>query len=160
MAFKSSQLCVTGLHLVALLLSPLAAVCAVQPPVKPPPQPAARTTLFKQIPGDTGVWRREPFRSVPDSKKPSAVHDNAKFAALPGMPPKAGIDTTPDLVLQGIMKSGEHYYAIINGRTVKAGDHIGSSTITRIDRYRATIKDSTGIHILDIYQGRINRGTP
>lgn len=162
MASKLPTLCVMGVILAVAQFSPLATVCAVQTPAMPAQQSAAvKTTLFKQTPEDTGTWRREPFRNVPDAKTTSTtVPGKTKSGSLPGILSKSGINPAPELVLQGIMKSGEHYYAIINGRTVKAGDHIGAYTISRIDRHRTTVKDSTGSYILDIYQGRINRGTP
>lgn len=57
------------------------------------------------------------------------------------------------------MKSNKHYYAIINGRTVKRGDHIGDWTIAEISRYRVTMRREKEKQIHDIYQGRIDRGT-
>jgi hypothetical protein len=57
------------------------------------------------------------------------------------------------------MKSNNHYYAIINGRTVKPGDKVDGWSIAEISRYRVTIRRDKEKQIYDIYQGKIDRGT-
>lgn len=69
------------------------------------------------------------------------------------------MEASSDLVLQGIMKINRHYYAVINGRTVKSGDHVDGWTIAGIRRYRITVRREKEQRIYDIYQGRIDRGT-
>jgi hypothetical protein len=114
-------------------------------------QPAAigqeRTTQLKSIPEDTVAWKREPFRSSGTAKR-------ATNSPLP--PGSAG--ATSDLALQGIMKSNKRYYAIINGRTVKAGDQVDGWTVVEIGHYRVTVRRDSEMHIYDIYQGRMDRG--
>lgn len=101
-------------------------------------------TSWKTIPEDSTSWRREPFKT-PDTLKLS-----------PGVQTKQG---SLDLALQGILKSNKHYYAIVNGRTVKTGDRIDGWTITEISRYRVIVRQENEKQIFDIYQGRIDRGS-
>jgi hypothetical protein len=103
---------------------------------------------LKTIPGDTASWRREPFKSP-------AITDHITAPSVKHSP--AG--TSPDLDLQGIMMSNHHNYAIINGRSVKRGDHINEWTVTDISRRRVTLRREKEKRIYDIYQGRIDRGT-
>jgi hypothetical protein len=98
---------------------------------------------WKSIPEDSAYWHREPFNTKKDIKQlggPAAKQDS------------------PDFALQGIMKSNKHYYAIINGRTVKPGDQIDGWKIAEISRYRVTLRHEKETQIFDIYQGKINRG--
>lgn len=72
---------------------------------------------------------------------------------------RGALETSSELSLQGIMKINRHYYAIINGRTVKTGDQIDGWTVAKIKRYQVTIRREKEKQIYDIYQGRIDRGT-
>jgi len=56
------------------------------------------------------------------------------------------------------MKINKHYYAIINGRTIKPGDRIDGWTIAEISRFRVTLRREKEKQIFDIYQGKIDRG--
>jgi len=106
------------------------------------------SSQWKSIPEDSTSWQREPFKSL-EQLTPGKAH-----------PDKQGIArTSPDLALQGIMMSNRHYYAIINGRTVKAGDKIEGWNIAEISRYRVTLRREKEKQIYDIYQGKIDRGT-
>lgn len=115
------------------------------------PAPIGHTSVpkWESTPEDTSPWRREPIRS------PSAPNKH-----IPGQLLKLGSSGEPaDFVLQGIMKSNKSYFAIINGRTVKPGDHIEGWTIADISRYRVTVQRAKEKQIYDIYQGKIDRGT-
>jgi len=105
-------------------------------------------TQWKSIPEDSTPWRREPFKSV----------ESLKHESRPSVKQRP-VEASADLVLQGIMKSSRRYYAIINGRTVKPGDHIEGWTIAEISRHRVTLRREKEKQIYDIYQGRIDRGT-
>jgi hypothetical protein len=113
--------------------------------------PAAPTTASKAAPSwksepeDPHGWAREPFKKIEVSKTPSGMQVSS-----------AGVD---DITIQGIMKIDKHYYAIINGRTVKTGDRIDEWAITKISRHRVTVRREKEQQTFDIYQGRINRGT-
>lgn len=104
---------------------------------------------WESIPEDTSSWRREPFKSSAPAKQ------------APGGPAakQLSLIASPELALHGIMKIDKHYYAIINGRTVKPGDVIDGWTITEISHNRVTIRHAKEKKIYDIYQGRIDRGT-
>jgi hypothetical protein len=104
---------------------------------------------WKSIPEDSTSWRREPFKNNEASKK--ITGSSAKPASIGA--------ASPELALSGIMKNNKHYYAIINGRTVKPGDHVDEWTIAEISRYRVTMRRQKEKQIYDIYQGRIDRGT-
>lgn len=116
------------------------------------PDRAAHTTQWKSIPQDSSSWRREPFKSTVESKRLAAV-------PIKQIPQSSLATSSPDLALQGIMKSNQHYYAIINNRTVKPGEQIEGWTIAEISRYRVTIHREKEKQMYDIYQGRIDRGT-
>lgn len=107
------------------------------------------TAQLKSIPEDSNAWRREPFKSPEEST----------HVAPPPAAKQGSTGASTDLALQGILKSSKHYYAIINGRTVKSGDHIEGWTIAEINRYRVTVRRQKEKQIYDIYQGRIDRGT-
>jgi hypothetical protein len=102
---------------------------------------------WKTIPEDSTRWRREPFKS---SESPKDVPKSPVTQRIAG--------ESSDLSLQGIMTSNKHYYAIINGRTVKPGDHIDGWTIADISRQRVTVKREKEKQIYDIYKGRLDRG--
>jgi hypothetical protein len=107
-----------------------------------------KNSQWKSIPEDSTSWQREPFKNL----EPAALGK--------GTSANQGISrTSPDLALQGIMKSNNHYYAIINGRTVKPGDKVDGWSIAEISRYRVTIRRDKEKQIYDIYQGKIDRGT-
>jgi hypothetical protein len=106
------------------------------------------TAQWKPIQEDSTPWQREPFKNL-DS-----------LARLPGQPAKQGFTgASPDFALHGIMKSRKHFYAIINGRTVKSGDSIDGWSVAEISRYRVTLRREKEKQVYDIYQGRIDRGT-
>lgn len=115
------------------------------------PAPAGHVpvTQWQAIPEDSVTWHREPFKTPEASKQITAGLSSAHNV----------IATSPELALQGILKSNKHFHAIINGRTVKSGDHIEGWTIADISRYRVIVRRDKEKHIFDIYQGRINRGT-
>lgn len=102
--------------------------------------------VWKTEPEDTRAWPREPFRKLEGPKAAASP-----LQGVPGM--------TNSIVLQGIMKIDRHFYAVINGRTVRTGDHIDEWTIAGITRHRVTLRSDKEQQIYDIYQGRINRGT-
>lgn len=108
-----------------------------------------RTVKWKSIPEDSSPWQREPFRST----EPLTRETGGKSAK------QMATEASSEFALQGIMKRNKYYYAIINGRTVKAGDHIDGWRIADISRYRVTLLREKEKQIYDIYQGRIDRGT-
>jgi hypothetical protein len=68
-------------------------------------------------------------------------------------------DQYQEIQLQGIMQAGKAFHALINGRTVKAGDRVGGSTINHISRYQVVLLNERKEKVIyDIYQGRIDRG--
>jgi hypothetical protein len=108
-----------------------------------PPVPQTVATL-KTEPEDPRVWHREPFKKIEGLKSPAALQGTSGGAFSP--------------VIQGIMRIDKHYYAIINGITVKTGDHIDEWTVANISRHRVTLRHEKESQTFDIYQGRINRG--
>jgi hypothetical protein len=122
-------------------------VCTAATPPSAPTR-HENQTQWKNIPEDTNPWRREPFKSPDTAKNVPALSSVQKSTA-----------GTPDLLLQGIMNKNKHFYAIINGRTVKPGDSIEGWSVAEISRYRVTVRREKEKRIYDIYQGRIDRGT-
>jgi hypothetical protein len=123
---------------------------ACSAPATIPVAPRQRSAIqWSSIPEDSTRWRREPFKISDISPQKTA-----------GASVKNGTPImSPDLSLQGIMKSNRRYYAIINGRTVKPGDRIEGWTISEIGRYRVIFRRENEKQIYDIYQGKIDRGT-
>lgn len=102
-----------------------------------------KTVRWKSIPEDASTWQREPFKNIEEHKPVSGPVVRAE---------------SPELALQGILKINKHYYAIINGRTIKTGNHIDGWTVTKISRYRVTLRREKETQVFDIYQGKIDRG--
>jgi hypothetical protein len=72
---------------------------------------------------------------IPPAQSPELAHDKTNFA---------------DLKLQGIFFSTSHPRAIINGRTVQAGDHIGEVTILNVKDSSATLEYQKQIKVLTL----------
>jgi hypothetical protein len=110
-----------------------------------PPPAAQAAPSWKTEPEDPNTWPHEPFKKIEDPK--------ALLRA------DGALVDTSDLVIQGIMKIDKHYYAIINGITVKPGNRIDDWVIVNISRHRVTVRREKEKQTYDIYQGKINRGT-
>ena len=113
-------------------------------------QPAGQQPIpqWKSTPEDSTTWRREPFKSTEDISKGTMA--NGKTTT---------VTSSPELNLQGILKSNTGYFAIINGTTVKPGNRIEGWTISEISRHRVTLSREKEKLAYDIYQGKIDRGT-
>jgi len=110
------------------------------------PAPATQTTAsWKVEPEDPHAWPHEPFKKIEDPKA---------LLRAPG-----SLGDASDLVVQGIMRIDNHYYAIINGITVKPGNRIDEWIIVNISQHRVTVRREKEKQTYDIYQGKINRGT-
>ena len=106
---------------------------------------------------DSAGWRRDPFIGK--------IKKSAAFTSTKAIPLKTGAghqnreQLQVDIQLQGIMQADKKFHALINGRSVKAGDMIDGVTIKEISRYRVVVlNDRKEKIIYDIYQGRIDRG--
>lgn len=110
------------------------------------------------VPEDSAAWKRDPF--LGSAKKKSSSASDKKISAM--SPLKGGVKLGTadlDVMLQGILRVGGKYHALINGRVVKQGDEIGGVTIREINRYTVTALDGNKETVVyDIYQGRIDRG--
>jgi len=133
-----------------ILLSALSFFSAPHPAAGKEPIKAPGTTppipQWKFTPEDFTTWKREPFKKSEGTQKTSQASAKAPF-------------TSSDVVLQGILKSNTRFYAIINGITVKPGDHIEGWTVAQISRHRVILRRDKETQIQDIYQGKIDRGT-
>lgn len=76
-------------------------------------------------------WPRNPFAST--AMRP------VETVAAPAIP----IETEPDLVVASILHSDDRRLAVVNGRIVRSGDRIGSSTIVEIQA-RAIVVEAPG----------------
>ena len=122
------------------------------------PAPSAKTLTPVPVGGDSGTWRRDPF--IGSLKKsggaPTAKGVTPKSAT--GLP-KQSLEQENNIQLQGIMQTDKRFHALINGRSVKAGDAIGGVTVKQITRYQVVlVNERKETIIYDIYQGRIDRG--
>jgi hypothetical protein len=51
------------------------------------------------------------------------------------------------------MRVDGRYFALVNGRVVKAGDRIDRLQVEKISRYLVVVKDDAGRRTIDIYAG-------
>lgn len=120
-------------------------------------QNTAQQTQAVAVSRDSGPWRREPF--IGSSKKSTAAPTARGSQLIPGKEPSGRHGLDEDIHLQGIMQADNAFHAMINGRSVKAGDTIGSTTIREISRFRVVVVNGRKEKVVyDIYQGRIDRG--
>jgi hypothetical protein len=97
---------------------------------------------------NTPEWRRNPFASVwqrqVEAPVAAAVH----------------IDTEPDLAVASILYSADRRLAVVNGRIVRAGDRIGSSTIVDIQARSIVVESSRGARrVVDLRAPQTRRET-
>jgi hypothetical protein len=92
-------------------------------------------------------WRRNPFASVWRQRSESAVV------------PAVQVESEPDLVVASILHSADRRLAVVNGKIVRAGDRVGSSTIVDIQP-RAVVFESSrgGRHLVEL-RTAIRRGS-
>lgn len=119
--------------------------------------PSAAAVPHSTVSEDSGTWRRKnPF--IENGK------NGAGPASARNIPLRSGAKITRqipdgDLTVQGIMQADGKFLALINGRTVKAGDLIDGCTVKEIHRYNVVVLNERKERIIyDIYQGRIDRG--
>jgi hypothetical protein len=98
--------------------------------------------------GDPPEWARNPFASAA-TRQPDAV-----------ITPAIEIASEPDLVIASILHSPDRRLAVVNGRIVRAGDRIGSSTIVEIQS-RAVVVESPrgGRRILELRAAHMKTGS-
>lgn len=115
--------------------------------------PAAHISINE----DSGAWRRKnPF--IENSKNGVGTVTTKNIPLKPGTGIPKHIQDG-DIHVQGIMQADRKFHALINGRTVKAGDIIGGVTVKEIHRYNVVVVNERKEKIVyDIYQGRIDRG--
>jgi hypothetical protein len=99
-------------------------VAAVDPTTVPPP-PEVDVVHAPE-------WGRNPFASA--WQRPAEVL----------IAPVAAIESEPDLVVASILHSADRRLAVVNGRIVRAGDHIGSTTILEIQPRAILVQSSRG----------------
>ena len=118
------------------------------------PAPSAAAPTPVSVGEDSGTWRREPF--IGSLKK----GDGTPAAKAVQIKSSVGASKQElDIHLQGIMQADKKFHALINGRTVKAGDMIGGGIVKQITRYQVVLLTENKEQIVyDIYQGRIERG--
>ncbi len=133
---------------IILLYAP-ATEAAQQAPAASPVQ-----HLSDSVSEDSVLWRRNPFiGTVIKGSGPTVAK------GTPLKPGEGALKPDQDFRLQGIMLVDNTFHALINGRSVKAGDTIGGFTIKSIKRYQVAVRnDRNEIITYDIYQGRIDRG--
>jgi hypothetical protein len=104
-------------------------VGAIDPTTIAPP-PAVDVTRIPE-------WRRNPFAGSwqrPD--RPATVV------------PAVQIESEPDVVVASILHSEDRRLAVVNGRIVRAGDRVGSTTIVDIQPRAVVIESSRGLRRL------------
>jgi hypothetical protein len=136
-------------HAAALFFLCATGTDAAQPPVTYA-VPQSRVSVAE----DPGPWRRDPFIG--------SINKGGSPNGTGAVPLKSGTGLHAqdlDIRLQGIMQVDGAFHALINGRSVKAGDSISGVTIREISRHQVVVlTDRKEKIIYDIYQGRIDRG--
>ena len=99
------------------------AAAAIDPTTVPPP-PEVDLARAPE-------WRRNPFASAWQRRVEVAV-------AAPT------VEVEPDVVVASILHSNERRLAVVNGRIVRAGDRVGSSTILEIQPRAIVVESRTG----------------
>jgi hypothetical protein len=94
----------------------------------------------------TPEWRRNPFAG--------AWQRRADADVAPSVP----IEIEPDLAVQSILHSAERRLAVVNGRIVRAGDRIGSSTVVDIQPRAVVVESSRGARrVIELRNASIRR---
>lgn len=108
-------------------------------------EPAAATIDPTTVPPPPDVdlvrapeWPRDPFTST--------WLRRTEVVAVPAAEP----EVEPDLVVASILHSTERRLAVVNGRIVRAGDRIGSSTIVDIQPRAIVIESSRGRRVVEL----------
>lgn len=113
---RSDLLAVGAVLLLPLLLFAAAGIYYLaRPPAPPPPPPPAATAP----PAESAAV--PPATPVPPAPEPPPP------APAPPAPPPAAF------VLAGVLRSGDSFLAILNDRTVRAGDEVDGARVERID---------------------------
>ena len=99
-------------------------VAAIDPTTVPPPPDVDLVRAPE--------WPRNPFTSPPLRR--------AEVVATP----VAETDVEPDVAVASILHSPERRLAVVNGRIVRAGDRIGSSTIVEIQPRAIVVESAKG----------------
>jgi hypothetical protein len=93
-------------------------------------------------------WRRSPFATAWQRQADVAV-----AAAVPA-------EAEPDLVVASILHSADRRLAVVNGRIVRAGDRIGSSTIVEIQPRAVLVESARGARrLLELRTAQTRRET-
>jgi hypothetical protein len=95
------------------------------------------------IPRDAGSWGRDPFLHRSDARGATSPPVGKPLPHLPAH----------EVAVQGVMRVDGRYFALVNGRVVKAGDRIDRLQVEKISRYRVVVKDDAGRRTIDIYAG-------
>lgn len=91
-------------------------------------------------------WRRNPFAGAWPRQAEVPV-----AAAV-------AIEAEPDLTLASILHSADRRLAVVNGRIVRAGDRVGSSTIVEIQPQAVVVESSRGARrLIALRGGQIKR---
>jgi hypothetical protein len=77
-------------------------------------------------------WQRNPFASRWQQRIDVAVV------------PAVQIESEPDVVVASILHSADRRLAVVNGKIVRAGDRVGSSTVVDIQPRAVVIESSRG----------------
>ena len=88
--------------------------------------------------------------SVPVSNAPSVPETSVPAASTPPSPSPPPLPPPPPLPLpklQGIVYSPARPWAIVNGRTVHAGDRLGEFRVREISQYTVTLERADGSQV-------------
>jgi hypothetical protein len=115
---------VEGLHASGPVVTGEQAIAPIDPTIVPAPP---EVDLVR-----SPEWPRNPFTSA------------SRRLADVVITPVAEADAEPDVALASILHSAERRLAVVNGRIVRAGDRIGSSTIVEIQSRAIVVESPRG----------------
>jgi hypothetical protein len=91
-------------------------------------------------------WRRNPFAGRWQQRR------------VVTSVPAAEVESEPELVVASILHSADRRLAVVNGKIVRAGDRIGSSTIVEIQPRAVVVESSRGArHLVELRAASVRR---
>jgi hypothetical protein len=126
-------------------VSPLVETIAASGPVVTGDEPVAAIDPATVAPppdvdlSSVPEWRRNPFAGRWQQRRQVPIA------------PAVQVESEPDLIVASILHSADRRLAVVNGKIVRAGDRIGSSTIVEIQPRAVVVESSRGArHLVEL----------
>ncbi len=91
-------------------------------------------------------WRRNPFAGRWQQRREAPIV------------PAIQVESEPELVIASILHSADRRLAVVNGKIVRTGDRVGSSTIVEIQPRAVVVESARGVrHLVELRAAPIRR---